>query len=67
MRTIKFRGKSEEDWIYGLLKKVNEGDTEHGEPFNYLIQTNKKEEYGEFEEYFITDDNTIRTIYRTKR
>ncbi len=66
MRTIKIRGKSEEDWVYGLLVKVNKGDTEHGEPFNYLIQTDK-ENYGEFEEFFITDDNTIRTIHRITR
>lgn len=58
MRKIKFRGKSDDEWVYGLLLKVNEGDTEQGEPFEYLIQTNEKEK-GEYNEYFITDNQTI--------
>lgn len=58
MREIKFRGKSDDEWVYGLLLKVNEGDTEQGEPFEYLIQTNEKEK-GEYNEYFITDNQTI--------
>lgn len=57
-REIKFRGKSEDEWVYGMLLKVNEGDAEHGEPYNYLIQTDEKE-YGEYEKCFITDDHTI--------
>lgn len=57
-REIKFRGKSIDEWVYGMLLKVNEGDTEHGEPLKYSIQTDEKE-YGEYNKYFITDDNTI--------
>lgn len=57
-REIKFRGKSEDEWVYGMLLKVNEGETEHGEPYNYLIQTDEKE-YGEYVKCFITDNNTI--------
>lgn len=41
-----------------MLLKVNEGDTEHGEPFEYKIQTDEKE-YGEYSQYFITDKETI--------
>lgn len=57
-REIKFRGKSIDEWVYGMLCKVNEGDTEHGEPIKYKIQTDEKE-YGEYVNYFITDENTI--------
>lgn len=57
-REIKFRGKSIDEWVYGMLIKVNEGDTEHREPLKYSIQTDEKE-YGEYNKYFITDDNTI--------
>ncbi len=57
-REIKFRGKSIDEWVYGMLCKVNEGDTEHGEPIKYKIQTDEKE-YGEYVQYFITDENTI--------
>ena len=57
-RKIKFRGKSIDEWVYGMLLKVNEGDIEHGEPLKYSIQTDEKE-YGEYNKYFITDDNTI--------
>ena len=58
MRDIKFRGKSIDEWVYGMLCKVNEGDTEHGEPIKYKIQTEEKE-YGEYVCYFITDEETI--------
>ena len=57
-REIKFRGISIDEWVYGMLCKVNEGDTEHGEPIKYKIQTDEKE-YGEYVQYFITDENTI--------
>lgn len=57
-REIKFRGISIDEWVYGMLCKVNEGDTEHGEPIKYKIQTDEKE-YGEYVKYFITDENTI--------
>lgn len=57
-REIKFRGKSIDEWVYGMLCKVNEGDTEHGEPIKYKIQTDEKE-YGEYVNCFITDENTI--------
>lgn len=42
-RKIKFRGISIDEWVYGMLCKVNEDDTEHGE----------------YEQYFITDETTI--------
>lgn len=58
MREYKFRGKSDDEWVYGMLVKVNEGDTEHREPFEYKIQTDEKE-YGEYNNYFVTDNNTI--------
>ena len=57
-REIKFRGISIDEWVYGMLCKVNEGDTEHGEPVKYKIQTEEKE-YGEYIQYFITDEKTI--------
>lgn len=57
-REIKFRGISIDEWVYGMLCKVNEGDTEHGEPIKYKIQTDEKE-YGEYVKCFITDENTI--------
>ncbi len=57
-REIKFRGISIDEWVYGMLCKVNEGDTEHGESVKYKIQTDEKE-YGEYIQYFITDENTI--------
>lgn len=57
-REIKFRGKSIDEWVYGMLCKVNEGDTEHGEPIKYKIQTEEKE-YGEYVQCFITDEKTI--------
>lgn len=57
-REIKFRGISIDEWVYGMLCKVNEGDTEHGEPIKYKIQTDEKE-YGEYVQCFITDESTI--------
>lgn len=57
-REIKFRGISIDEWVYGMLCKVNEGDTEHGEPIKYKIQTEEKE-YGEYVQCFITDEKTI--------
>ena len=57
-REIKFGGISIDEWVYGMLCKVNEGDTEHGEPIKYKIQTEEKE-YGEYVKYFITNENTI--------
>lgn len=57
-REIKFRGISIDEWVYGMLCKVNEGDTEHGEPIKYKIQTDEKE-YGEYVKCFITDEKTI--------
>ena len=60
-REIKFRGISIDEWVYGMLCKVNEGDTEHGEPIKYKIQTDEKE-YGEYVKCFITDENTINTL-----
>lgn len=57
-REIKFRGISIDEWVYGMLCKVNEGDTEHGEPVKYKIQTEEKE-YGEYVQCFITDEKTI--------
>ena len=57
-REIKFRGISIDKWVYGMLCKVNEGDTEHGEPIKYKIQTDEKE-YGEYVKYFITNEESI--------
>ena len=57
-REIKFRGKSIDEWVYGMLCKVNEGDTEHGEPIKYKIQTEEKE-YGEYICYVITVEEKI--------
>lgn len=58
MRDIKFRGKSIDEWVYGMLCKVNEDDTEHGKPIKYKIQTEEKER-GEYVVCFITDENTL--------
>ncbi len=57
-REIKFRGISIDEWVYGMLCRVNECDTEHGESVKYKIQTDEKE-YGEYTQYFITDETTI--------
>ena len=57
-REIKFRGISIDEWVYGMLCKVNEGDTEHGEPIKYKIQTDEKE-YGEYVKCFITNEESI--------
>lgn len=58
MREIKFRGKSDNDWAYGYLLKVDEINQAEHEHFNYFIQSDfiQLEEYVE---YYITDDNTI--------
>ena len=58
MEEIKFRGISEDEWVYGLLVKANDFDTEHGEPYKYLIQTDEKE-YGEYVKCFITNERSI--------
>jgi len=58
MREIKFRGKSDDEWVYGMLVRTNDFDTEHGEDWEYTIQTDEKE-MGEYNRYFITDSNTI--------
>lgn len=68
-REIKFRGISIDEWVYGMLCKVNEGDTEHGEPIKYKIykiQTDEKE-YGEYVKCYITDENTIGQFTRITR
>ena len=61
MREIKFRGKSDDDWVYGMLIKINPNDCgEHGEfkDNKYMIQSDELE-MGEYNKYFITDDNSI--------
>lgn len=58
MREIKYRAKSEEKWIYGMLMKANEFDIEHGEKWEYAIQTDE-EELGEYAKYFVTEPDTI--------
>lgn len=57
-RKIKFRGKSDDEWVYGMLLRTGDFDTEHGEDYEYTIQTDEKET-GEYNRYFITDSNTI--------
>lgn len=58
MREIKFRGKSDNDWVYGYLLKVDEWHQAEHEHFDYFIQTdNIKDE--EYECFYITDNNTI--------
>ena len=61
MREIKFRGKSDDEWVYGHLLRTEENDYgEHGnEHFNYLIQTDEMGQYNEYNQYYITDDDTI--------
>lgn len=68
MREIKFRGISDDEWVYGMLLKTEEDDFgEHGDQhFDYLIQTEEDKEF-ERAKYYITDNETIRTVYRTKR
>lgn len=58
MEEIKFRGISEDEWVYGLLVRANDFDTEHGEPYKYLIQTEEKV-YGEYVRCFITNERSI--------
>ncbi len=58
MREIKFRGKSIDEWVYGFLLRTNKFDLEHGEDIKYSIQTDNREQ-GEYEKYFITNDDTI--------
>ena len=62
MREIKFRGKSDDEWVYGMLLKINQFDCgEHGEfkDNKYMIQTDELLEIGEYCKYFITDDNSV--------
>lgn len=61
MREIKFRGKSDNDWVYGMLIKINPNDCgEHGEfkDNKYMIQSDELE-MGEYNKYFITDDDSV--------
>ena len=58
MREIKFRAKSDNEWVYGMLLKTNDNDTEHGENWEYTIQTDEKE-MGEYTRYFVTEPDTI--------
>lgn len=60
MREIKFRGISDDEWVYGMLLKTEEDDFgEHGnEHFDYLIQTEEDKEF-ERAKYYITDNETI--------
>lgn len=68
MREIKFRGKSDDDWVFGMLLKTDKDDyCEHGtERFDYLIQTDEVE-YEEYIQCYITDNNTVGQYTRTKR
>lgn len=57
MRNIKFRGKSNGEWVYGLLLKSDKDDE-----YQYLIQSeNEKCKCcgKELVKYFITDEETI--------
>lgn len=61
MKEYKFRGKSDDEWVYGMLLKINQFDCgEHGEfkDNKYMIQSDELE-MGEYNKYFITDDNSI--------
>ena len=58
MREIKFRGKSDTDWVYGHLLKVDDWNQAEHEHFDYFIQTDVMEQ-GEYNMYYITDNNTI--------
>lgn len=61
MKEYKFRGKSDDEWVYGMLIKINPNDCgEHGEfkDNKYMIQSDELE-MGEYNKYFITDDNSI--------
>lgn len=61
MREIKFRGKCNNEWVYGHLLKTEEDDYgEYGnEHFDYLIQANEVGQYNEYNQYYITDNETI--------
>lgn len=62
MGEIKFRGKSDDDWVYGMLLKINPCDCgEHGEfkDNKYMIQTDELLEIGEYCKYFITNDDSV--------
>ena len=57
MRNIKFRGKSNDEWVYGLLLKSDKDDR-----YKYLIQSDheKCKRCGkELVKYFITNEKTI--------
>lgn len=57
MRNIKFRGKSNDEWVYGLLLKSDKDDR-----YKYLIQSDheKCKSCGkELVKYFITNEKTI--------
>ena len=60
MREIEFRGKSNDEWVYGMLLKTEDDDYgEHGnEHFNYLIQTEENKQF-ERQKFYITDNSTI--------
>ena len=60
MREYEFRGKSDDEWVYGMLLKTEENDYgEHGnEHFDYLIQTEEDKEF-ERSKFYITDNSTI--------
>ena len=61
MRDIKFRGLSDDEWVYGmLLKRDLDNYGEHGEfkDNKYMIQTNECET-GEYLQYYITNDNSV--------
>lgn len=61
MKEYKFRGKSDDEWVYGMLIKINPNDCgEHGEfkDNKYMIQSDELE-MGEYCKYFITDDNSV--------
>lgn len=57
MREIKFRGKSNREWVYGLLLKSDKDDK-----YKYLIQSDHEKCKccgKELVKYFITDEETI--------
>ncbi len=63
MRELEFRGKSCDKWVYGHLLKTEKDEVccvnceiKHS---NYLIQTDELDQYNEYNQYYITDDDTI--------
>ena len=57
MRNIKFRGKSNDEWVYGLLLKSDKDDK-----YKYLIQSDHEKCKccgKELVKYFITNEKTI--------